>query len=44
MRIVHRHDPFAPIDRCEERCLNEMKQKLGRLGVREGRRRPEVGH
>ncbi len=36
--IVHRHDFFAPIDKCEERCLSEMKQKLRRLGVREGRR------
>jgi len=39
VRILHRHDYFAPIDKCEERCLSDMKQKLRRLGVREGGRR-----
>ncbi len=38
VKIVHRHDYFAPIDPCEQRCLGEMKQKLQRLGMREGKR------
>ena len=38
VKIVHRHDFFAPVDPCEERCLSEMKQKLHRLGMREGKR------
>lgn len=38
VKIVHRHDFFAPIDDCEKQCLSEMKEKLRRLGVREGRR------
>ncbi|MBI5548454.1 MAG: hypothetical protein HY901_31615 [Deltaproteobacteria bacterium] len=40
IKIVHRHDFFSPIDKCEERCLSEMRQKLGQLGMREGQRRP----
>ncbi|MHB8879709.1 MAG: hypothetical protein ACYC8T_38975 [Myxococcaceae bacterium] len=40
VKVLHRRDFFAPIDRCEKRCLAEMKQKLARLGVREGARRP----
>ena len=39
VKILHRHDFFAPIDACEERCLREMRQRLGRLGMREGMRR-----
>jgi hypothetical protein len=44
VKIVHRHEYFEPIDKCEERCLSEMKQKLARLGVREGCYRPSAGH
>jgi hypothetical protein len=40
VKILHRHNFFAPIDKCEERCLSEMKEKLRRLGIREGTRRP----
>jgi hypothetical protein len=40
VKILHRHDAFSPIDACEERCLKEMKENLGKLGVREGTRRP----
>jgi hypothetical protein len=41
VKILHRRDFFAPIDACEETCLEEMKEKLARLGVREGLRRAE---
>ena len=32
MHIGHRSG-FGPVDACEERCLKEMEQKLGELGV-----------
>jgi len=35
IRIFHRHDINAPIDDCQQQCLNEMRQKLAGLGVRE---------
>jgi len=38
VRLVHREDYFAPVDRCEERYLAEIKVRLGGIGVREGRR------
>lgn len=40
VKILHRHDAFAPIDACEERCLKEMKERLALLDVIEGPRRP----
>lgn len=38
IRIKHRHDYFAPVDDCEERCLHEMKSELAKLGVAGGGR------
>jgi hypothetical protein len=35
IRIFHRHDVHAPIDDCQQQCLNEMREKLVRLGVAE---------
>ena len=35
IRIVHRSDFDRPVDDCELRCLEEMKQSLKRLGVSE---------
>jgi hypothetical protein len=32
IKILHRHDFFATIDECEERCLREMRRRLGRFG------------
>jgi hypothetical protein len=37
IRIEHTHGFFDPIDACEERCLNEMLEKLAELGVPGGR-------
>lgn len=34
--IMHRRDFNRPIDDCESRCLKEMREKLSRLGIREG--------
>jgi hypothetical protein len=34
-RIFHRHNVHAAIDDCQQQCLNEMRQKLAELGVRE---------
>ncbi|MBI4905168.1 MAG: hypothetical protein HY820_16150 [Acidobacteria bacterium] len=33
IRIYHRHEYFSPVDRCEERCLGEMENKLGEFGI-----------
>ena len=33
--IFHRRNVHAAIDDCQQQCLNEMRQKLGELGVRE---------
>ena len=38
IRIEHRHGFFDQVDACEERCLNEMREKLAELGVSSGRR------
>jgi hypothetical protein len=35
IRIFHRHNIHAPIDDCQQECLNEMRKKLAELGVRE---------
>ena len=35
IRIFHRHNVHAAIDDCQQQCLNEMRQKLGELGIRE---------
>ena len=35
IRIEHRSDFDRPVDDCEVRCLNEMKQRLKELGARE---------
>jgi hypothetical protein len=37
IQIKHRHDYFAPVDDCEQRCLHEMKSELAKLGVAGGR-------
>lgn len=36
IKIFHRHNIDTVIDDCQQQCLNEMRQKLGDLGVREG--------
>ena len=36
MKILHRDGFFEPIDDCKQRCLAEMKQKLGDLGAHQG--------
>jgi hypothetical protein len=36
MKIVHREGFDQPVDKCEELCLKEMRQKLRELGVPEG--------
>jgi hypothetical protein len=33
IRIVHRQGYERPVDECEERCLEEMKQRLRELGA-----------
>ena len=35
IKIFHRHNIDATIDDCQQQCLNEMRQKLAGLGVRE---------
>jgi hypothetical protein len=35
IKIFHRHNIDAAIDDCQQDCLNEMRQKLAALGVRE---------
>ena len=35
IRILHRHNIDAAIDDCQQECLNEIRQKLADLGVRE---------
>lgn len=35
IKIFHRHNIDAAIDDCQQQCLNEMRQKLADLGVRE---------
>ena len=35
IKIFHRRDINAPIDDCQQQCLNEMRDKLALLGVRE---------
>jgi hypothetical protein len=35
IRIFHHHDVNAPIDDCQQECLDEMRDKLAGLGVRE---------
>jgi hypothetical protein len=35
IKVFHRHNIDAPIDDCQEQCLNEMRQRLADLGVRE---------
>lgn len=35
IKIFHRHNIDAAIDDCQQECLNEMRQKLAALGVRE---------
>jgi len=35
IKIFHRHNIDAAIDDCQQQCLNEMRQKLAELGVRE---------
>ncbi len=37
LAILHREGFDRPVDACEERCLEEMKNKLGAIGVHEGR-------
>ena len=33
IKIVHRHEWDQPVDECEERCLEEMEQRLSGLGA-----------
>lgn len=35
IKIFHRHNTDAAIDDCQQQCLNEMRQKLADLGVRD---------
>jgi hypothetical protein len=35
IKIFHRHNIDAAIDDCQQQCLDEMRQKLADLGVRE---------
>ena len=37
IQLKHRHEYFAPVDDCEEKCLQEMVDKLRALGIRDGR-------
>ncbi len=37
IRIAHRSHFNRPVDECEVRCLEEMKQRLRELGASEGR-------
>ncbi len=34
IRILHRHEFEAPVDKCETSCLQEMEEKLRLLGAR----------
>lgn len=36
IHIMHRHDFNRAVDDCEDRCLQEMRQSLRRLGIVEG--------
>ena len=36
IKILHRHEFELPVDECESRCLDEMKQRLRDLGAYEG--------
>ena len=35
IKIFHRNNVDAPIDECQQECVNHMRQKLTDLGVRE---------
>jgi hypothetical protein len=35
IKIFHRHNIDAAIDDCQQQCLDEMRQKLADLGIRE---------
>jgi hypothetical protein len=35
IRIFHRHNVHAPVDDCQQQCLNEMRERLHGLGIRE---------
>ena len=37
IKILHRHEFELPVDQCEVKCLNEMKQCLQELGAPQGR-------
>lgn len=37
IQIKHRHEYFAPVDDCQQRCLHEMVDKLLALGIRDGK-------
>lgn len=37
IQVLHRDDPDRPADECELRCLNEMRERLKKFGVMEGR-------
>ena len=36
INILHGHNVDAPVDASQERCLNELRSRLKKLGVREG--------
>jgi hypothetical protein len=36
VKILHRHNVDGPVNESQERCLNELRAELRKLGVREG--------
>ena len=36
IKILHSHNVDGPVDESQERCLNELRVELKKLGVREG--------
>jgi hypothetical protein len=36
VKILHSHNVDSPVDESQERCLNELRASLKKLGVREG--------
>ena len=36
IKILHSHNVDGPVNESQERCLNELRVELKRLGVREG--------
>jgi hypothetical protein len=36
IKILHSHNVDGPVNESQERCLNELRVELKKLGVREG--------